>query len=59
MSKGSADKSLIEFKLASNTSPERNLQNKVEIYEGANGTRHSVKVIVATPSRAKTRWLVS
>lgn len=46
VSKGSADKSLIEFKLASNTSLERNLQNQVEIYEKANGTRQSVKVIV-------------
>lgn len=43
---GSGDKSLIEFKLASNTSLKRNLENQVAIYEAANGTRTSVKVIV-------------
>jgi hypothetical protein len=43
---GAGDKSLIEFKLASNTSLRRNLENQVEIYEAANQTRTSVKVIV-------------
>jgi hypothetical protein len=43
---GSKDKSLIEFKLGSNTQLKRNLQKQVEIYEKANGTRKSVKVIV-------------
>lgn len=43
---GKGDKSLIEFKLASNTSLKRNLENQVAIYEAANGTRSSVKVIV-------------
>ncbi len=45
-SMGSGDKSLIEFKLASNASLKRNLRNQVDIYERANGTRSSVKVIV-------------
>ncbi|MDN3360152.1 hypothetical protein [Actinomadura sp. DC4] len=43
---GAGDKSLIEFKLASNTALKRNLEKQVEIYEAANKTRTSVKVIV-------------
>jgi hypothetical protein len=46
ISYGSGDKSLIEFKLASNSSLRRNLQNQVKVYEAANGTRSSVKVII-------------
>lgn len=46
VSAGSVDKSLIEFKLGSNRSLKRNLQNQVAIYEAANRTRSSVKVIV-------------
>ncbi len=45
-SMGAGDKSLIEFKLASNTKLKANLQNQVAIYEAANKTRTSVKVIV-------------
>jgi hypothetical protein len=43
---GAGDKSLIEFKLASNSSLKRNLEKQVEIYEAANRTWTSVKVIV-------------
>jgi hypothetical protein len=46
VSKGAVDKSLIEIKLASNSQLKRNLQNQVEVYEKANGTRSSVKMIV-------------
>ncbi|GGR40952.1 hypothetical protein [Streptomyces netropsis] len=46
VSYGSGDKSLIEFKLASNSSLKRNLEKQVSIYEAANGTRQSVKVIL-------------
>ena len=46
VSRGSADKSLIEFKLASNTSLKRNLPKQVAVYEVANDTRTSVKVII-------------
>jgi len=46
VSKGAVDKTLIEFKLASNSQLKRNLANQVEIYEQANGTRTSVKVIL-------------
>ncbi len=43
---GSGDKSLIEFKLASNSALKRNLENQVGIYEKANKTSKSVKVII-------------
>jgi hypothetical protein len=43
---GSADKSLIEFKLASNTKLKQSLEKQVDIYEKANQTATSVKVIV-------------
>ncbi len=43
---GAGDKSLIEFKLASNSALKRNLEKQVEIYEAANRTWTSVKVIV-------------
>jgi len=46
VSYGSGDKSLIEFKLASNTALKRNLENQVVIYEKANRTDKSVKVII-------------
>lgn len=46
VSYGAGDKSLIEFKLASNSSLKRNLERQVEIYEKANQTRTSVKVII-------------
>ena len=46
ISKGSADKTLIEFKLASNTKLEQNLQKQVEIYQKANKTMASFKVII-------------
>jgi flagellin-like hook-associated protein FlgL len=47
ISNGSLDKSLIEFKLASSTSLKRNLEKQVEIYEKANKTNQSMKVIIA------------
>lgn len=43
---GAADKSLIEFKLASNSHLKRNLERQVEIYKEANQTPHSVTVII-------------
>jgi len=45
-SKGSADKTLVEFKLASNKKLEQNLKKQVEIYEKANNTNLSFKVII-------------
>ena len=46
ISRGSKDSTLVEFKLASNSQLERNLQNQVEIYERANRTTQSFKVIL-------------
>ena len=46
VSYGSGDKSLIEFKLASHARLKRNLEKQVAIYEAANRTRRSVKVII-------------
>lgn len=47
ISAGSHDKSLIEFKLAKSSSLKRNLQRQVVVYEAANKTKQSVKVIIA------------
>ncbi len=46
VSRGSADKTLVEFKLASNTKLRQNLAKQVEIYEEANDTKKSLKVIM-------------
>lgn len=46
ISRGSKDKTLIEFKLASNSQLKKNLANQVEIYERANETNNSIKVIL-------------
>ena len=46
VSKGSKNKTLIEFKLASNSKLKQNLAKQVEIYETANKTKNSLKVIL-------------
>jgi hypothetical protein len=46
VSRGSKDKTLVEFKLAKNTQLERNLKNQTPIYERASGAKRSIKVIV-------------
>jgi len=46
ISKGAKDKTLIEFKLASNSKIKQNLAKQVEIYEKANNTKKSIKVIL-------------
>lgn len=43
---GSRDKTLIEFKLASNTKLKKNLEKQVGVYEAANNTSKSIKVIL-------------
>jgi hypothetical protein len=45
-SRGSADKTLVEFKLASNSKLEQNLQKQVEIYKKASSAQRALKVIV-------------
>ncbi|MCG8314724.1 MAG: hypothetical protein MI976_16065 [Pseudomonadales bacterium] len=46
ISKGASDKSLVEFKLASNSKLKQNLKNQVKIYEAANTTTKSIKLIL-------------
>lgn len=46
VSQGSKDKTLIEFKLASNSKLKQNLANQVGVYEAANKTKDSIKVIL-------------
>lgn len=46
ISKGSKDKTVVEFKLASNSKLEQNLTNQVAIYEKANNTENSIKAIL-------------
>jgi hypothetical protein len=48
---GAADKALVEFKLASNSQLKRNLERQVSIYEEANRTKKSVKVIICYTAR--------
>lgn len=46
VSYGSFDKTLVEFKLAKNTKLKQNLKNQVGVYEQANETKQSMKVIL-------------
>ncbi|MEJ2253302.1 MAG: hypothetical protein P8Y75_02860 [Nitrospirota bacterium] len=46
ISKGSKDKTLVEFKLASNTRLVQNLAKQVEIYQRAHDTDKAIKVIL-------------
>ena len=55
VSKGRADSTLVEFKLASNTKLRQNLRHQVGIYEAANQTASSIKVILSF-QREKKRF---
>ena len=46
VSRGSKDQTLVEFKLASNSSLEKNIKNQIEIYEKANKSTQSFKVVL-------------
>lgn len=46
VSKGSRDKTLIEFKLASNSKLKQNMTHQVGVYEAANDTAKSIKAIL-------------
>lgn len=46
VSHGNTDKTLIEFKLASNNKLKRNLEKQVDIYKAANNTQKSITVIM-------------
>ena len=45
ISRGAFDKTIVEFKLASNTQLKRNLTNQAEIYKKASDAKNSLKVI--------------
>jgi hypothetical protein len=46
VSRGNLDKSLVEFKLASNTRLYRNLEKQVDVYKAASDTPNALKVIL-------------
>lgn len=55
ISRGVYDKTLVEFKLASNTKLSQNLQKQVEIYKKAHDTDKSIKVILFFSSKKEER----
>lgn len=57
VSKGSPDKTLVEFKLASNSKLRQNLKHQVGVYEAANNTAKSIKVIMHFSDTELTRAL--
>jgi hypothetical protein len=46
ISRGAKDKTLVEFKLASNSKLKQNLEKQVEIYKKAHDTNKAIKVII-------------
>jgi hypothetical protein len=46
VSKGNKDKTLVEFKLASNSKLKQNMQHQVSVYEAANDTKKMIKAIL-------------
>ena len=57
VSRGKRDKSLVEFKLARNTKLKKNLENQIKVYEKANDTRKSIKVIIHFTDAERDRVL--
>lgn len=55
VSRGSKDASLVEFKLAKNSKLEQNLRNQVKVYEEANRTNKSLKVVFFFSDHEKQR----
>lgn len=55
ISKGANDKTLIEFKLASNSKLEANLVNQLPIYEKASNTNKSIEVILYFSDKEKRK----
>ncbi|SRR6266498_339159 len=55
VSKGSKDKTVVEFKLARNTKLEANLKNQVEIYKKANNTKNAIKVNLYFNEKEKSK----
>lgn len=61
ISRGSKDSTLVEFKLASNSKLKQNLEHQVEVYEAANKTKQSIKVIMcfSENERVKTKRVLN
>jgi hypothetical protein len=55
VSRASADKTLVEFKLAKNSQLERNLEKQSPIYEKASDAKQTIKVIVYFSAEEKKR----
>jgi hypothetical protein len=57
VSEGAANKTLVEFKLPSNSKLRQNLQHQVEVYEAAKDTSKSIKAImyVRKPNLVRSR----
>ena len=55
VSRGAGDKTLVEFKLATNSKLERNIENQVGVYERANRTTQSYKVILFFTSHEEAK----
>jgi hypothetical protein len=60
VSRGKRGKTLVEFKLASNTSLRKNLKAQAEIYQKAGDAEHAIKVILyfTAEERAKVEGIV-
>jgi hypothetical protein len=55
VSRGSKDKTLVEFKLAKNSQLERNLRHQAEVYEKASDAERTIKVILYFSTSEKRR----
>jgi hypothetical protein len=55
ITKGAMDKSLVEMKLASNSSLERNLKNQAAVYEKASDAKRSIKMIICFTKSEQAR----
>lgn len=55
ISRGAADKSLVEFKLASNPKLKQNLHKQVAVYQKASDARRALKVITYFTAAERTR----
>lgn len=55
ISKGSRDKTIVEFKLAKNSRLKRNLEKQAEVYKRASSARHAINVIIYFTAREYAR----
>jgi hypothetical protein len=55
VSRGSKDKTLVEFKLAKNSQLQKNLQHQAEIYQKASDADRAIKVIIYFTATEKKR----